>query len=134
MTTGIAGTGIRFGGYNFSEPQLLPVASSRGLLDWPGLYVILMRDGRWTPRPFQPLYFGESDSAWSRANADHENYPSWRARAGLIAPLYRAVCMMPGQTRSERQAAESILISTYNPPCNERLSVSLTSLLGFGTQ
>ena len=129
MITGFSGMGIRFGGHDFSEPQLLPLASPRGL-ESRGLYVILVHDVGWKPQPFRPLYFGESDAIWCRATAAHENYASWRAEAGLIAPLYRALRFLPGWTRFERQAAESALISEYNPPCNKRLSWSLAGLFG----
>lgn len=130
MSTDIVGTGITFGGYNFSEPQLLPVASSPRFADLPGLYVILVRDVGWSPRPFRPLYFGESAAVLSRATVAHEKYPSWRTEAGLFVPVYRALCSLPGWTRSERKVAESALISEYNPPCNDRLSTSLAGVLG----
>ena len=126
---GTLGSGIRFGGHDFSQPQLLPPPSPSGFLDLPGLYAVLVSDAGWRPRPFRPLYFGESDCVWGRATAAHEKYASWRAEAGMIAPLYRALCLLPGWTRSQRQTAESALIAEYNPRCNERLSVSLAALL-----
>lgn len=122
--------GIRFGAHHFSEPELLPQKGSASFLDPQGLYVVLAADAGWGPRPFRPLYFGESDGIWSRATGDHENAESWRRQAGLFAPLYRALCPLPGWTRRQRQAAESALIAEFKTPCNERLSVSLAALLG----
>ena len=127
---GAAGGGIRFGNNHFSALALLPWTSQPRIAELPGLYVVLAYDSNWTPRPFRPLYFGESHDPWGRANAEHEKYESWRAAAGVIAPLYRGLCLLPGSTRSQRQAAESALIAEYSPPCNERLSVSLGALLG----
>jgi len=121
--------GIRFGGYWFSEPEAVRSAPVRRLLDHAGLYVILAYDPSWRPRPFRPLYFGESQGIRSRASASHENYRSWSAQAGLLSPIYRAFCPLPGWTQGQRLRAESSLITQYGPPCNERLSVALTSLL-----
>lgn len=130
MLRGIPDGRVRFGRYNFSEPQLLPQTCTSRLLILPGVYVVLVYDIGWRPQPFRPLYFGESDDLWSRTTAAHEKSASWREHAGTSTPLYRAFCPLPGSTRSERQAAESALIAQYNPPCNERLSVSLAWLLG----
>ena len=121
---------IRFGPYIFSEPQLLPQARTFQSIVLPGVYVVLVFDAFWGPRPFRPLYFGESGDLWSRTTAAHEKSGSWRLHAGMFALLYRAFCPLPGSTQSQRQAAESALVAQYNPPCNERLSVSLASLLG----
>jgi hypothetical protein len=123
-------TGIRFGAYQFSEPELLPEKACASFLDLQGLYVVLVADAGWRPRQFRPLYFGESDGIWMRATGNHENAESWRRQAGLFAPLYRALCPLPGWTRQQRQTAESALIAEFKTPCNERLSVSLAALLG----
>jgi len=123
-------SGIRFGDLVFSEPTLLPDTCLAGIFDQPGLYVVLVHDSNWQPRPFRPLYFGESDGVWQRATGAHENCDSWRARGGLFEPVYRALCPLPGWTRVQRQLAESALISAYQPPCNDRLSRSLGALTG----
>ena len=71
-------SGIRFGGHLFSEPAPLPPSGAASLLDLPGLYVVLVRDPGWDPRPFRPLYFGESQGVWGRATAAHEKCGDWR--------------------------------------------------------
>ncbi len=121
--------GIRFGGQIFTEPALLPQTGASRLLDLPGLYVVLVHDPTWRPRPFRPLYFGESQGVWTRATWAHEKCVDWRQAAGLMTPLYRSVCLLPGWTVSQRRSAESALIAAYGPPCNERLSVDLGALL-----
>ena len=124
-------TGINFGGYGFSEPEPLPAATIayRPQQDSIGLYAIVVFEARCNPRPYRPIYFGESSGIVSRATSSHENYSSWAAEAGPFTALYRAFCSLPGWTRMQRQRAESALIAEYNPPCNERLSVSLSRLL-----
>jgi hypothetical protein len=121
---------IRFGDCIFSPPE--PVTNSAllgmGGLESPGLYVVMAYAPWWTPLPYRPLYFGESDKIWNRATPSHENYESWKRDAGT-ATLYRAFHYMTGSTRAERQARESALITHYNPPCNQRLSFDLG--LGF---
>lgn len=120
--------GIRFGGHLFSEPALLPPSSAASFFDMPGLYVVLVRDSACSPRPFRPLYFGESQDVWARASGTHEKCGDWRLAAGLFTPLYRAVCSLPGWSLSKRRAAESALIASYGTPCNERLSIDFASL------
>jgi hypothetical protein len=94
----------------------------------PGLYVVLVRDSACSPRPFRPLYFGESQEVWTRASAAHEKCGDWRRAAGFLTPLYRSVCLLPGWTLSQRRAAESALIATYGTTCNERLSIDFGAL------
>ena len=119
--------GIYFGGYGFSEPQVMPLSPMFGdcLADQGGLYTILVFDAKSTPRPYRPLYFGESDGICTRATGTHEKYLSWLEEVGTFSTLYRALCFLPMWTRSQRQQAESALIAEYNPPCNERLSAAL---------
>lgn len=117
--------GIRFGSYTFSEPQPLPAGDPQLLLRGTGgLYVVLAPDSSAQPKPYRPLYFGESGCIRSRATSGHEKYQSWCASAGLFAPLFVAYCALPGFTKTQRQMAETDLITHYTPPCNERVSVS----------
>ena len=132
MPHGISDGRIRFGTYDFSDLQLLPHPYLSHPLDLSGVYVILVFDDHWRPKPYRPLYFGESEDLWNRTTVAHEKYVSWQVHAGTVTSLYRAFYPLPGSTRSQRQAVESTLIAQYNPPCNERLSVSLASLLGSG--
>ena len=70
---------IHFGDYIFLAPEVLP---SSALLIWmpddSGLYVIFAYDVGWTPKPYRPLYFGESHRIQSRATSEHEKHLSWR--------------------------------------------------------
>ena len=124
-----AANSIRFGDSVFSGPEPVTGNSLLGLggLQSPGLYVVMAYDARWTPLPYRPLYFGESDKIWNRATPSHENYEIWRREAGT-ATLYRAFHHMTGSSRAQRQARESALITQYSTPCNQRLSFDL----GFG--
>jgi hypothetical protein len=121
--------GIRFGDYAFTEPEPVPVHGLPSILGaQAGLYVVLAFDPAAAPRPFRPLYFGESGDIRSRATGQHENHPAWCRSAGVGMPLYRAVCALPGWPLHQRRAAESALIRMYQPPCNERLSLALVGL------
>ena len=119
---------IRFGDRFFSSPEPLASAGLTGLLESPGLYVVMISDATWQPMPYRPLYFGESDRIWNRATSAHENFAGWKREAGT-ATLYRAFHHMTGSTRTQRQAVESALIARYNTPCNERLSFGLEVLM-----
>ena len=132
MLHGISDGRIRFGTYDFSNLQLLPHAYPYQPLDLPGVYVILVFDDQWRPKPYRPLYVGESEDLWNRTTIAHEKYVWWQVHAGTVTSLYRAFYPLLASTRSQRLAVESTLIAQYNPPCNERFSVSLASLLGSG--
>jgi hypothetical protein len=123
---------IKFNDYTFSEPIVLPANSTfmDTVAAQPGLYVVLVYDPRCTPRPFRALYFGESDNINGRACGTHENHSSWCAEAGTSTPLYRALCPLPGLTKSQRQQVESLLIANYATPCNQKLSFDFDRLLG----
>jgi hypothetical protein len=114
------GGGIKFGAYWFSEPEPVP-SKAFSIFDQAGLYVVLAYDASWGPRPFRPLYFGESGGIGDRCTSGHEKCSAWRAQVGLLGTVYRALLHMPGSTRVSRQAAESTLIASYNTPCNDRL-------------
>lgn len=123
---------IVFNNFKFSEPTTLvpaPTLAER-LMGQSGLYVILAYDPDCSPRPFRPLYFGESENINSRATGTHETYSLWRRKAGTFAPLYRALCPLPDWSRTQRQQAESALIERYDPPCNQKLSFHFSRLLG----
>jgi len=124
--------GIIFGGFSFSEPTFLPSTPTAVdvFLGQSGLYVILVYDPSCTPRPFRVLYFGESENIQMRATGTHENFSHWRAQAGPIAQIYRALCPLFSSTKLERQQVESSLIAKYTPPCNERLSFDFVRLFG----
>jgi excinuclease UvrABC nuclease subunit len=122
--------GINFGGYSFSEPAILPSASTvvDTILGQPGLYAILVYDPSCTPRPYRVLYFGESENIQTRATSNHENYSHWRTQAGPLARIYRSVHPLSSSTKLQRQQVESALIAKYKPKCNERLSFDFALL------
>jgi hypothetical protein len=81
---------IRFGNLVFSYPEPLADATlADTILSAPGLYVVMVFDASWSPLPYRPLYFGESENMRSRATRAHEKYASWK-REGGTATLYRA--------------------------------------------
>lgn len=123
---------IKFNDYTFSEPTALPPSSAfmETIAGQPGVYAVLVFDPTCTPRPFRPVYFGESDNIHGRAAGTHENQSSWRAEAGTNTPLYRALCPLPGLTKAQRQQVESLLIAKYSTPCNQKLSFDFARLLG----
>ncbi|MEW5902122.1 MAG: hypothetical protein AB1715_11720, partial [Acidobacteriota bacterium] len=84
-----------------------------------GLYAILVPDPGATPRPFRPIYFGESEDISDQSFINkHPKYPCWINEAGDVSKLYIAVYHMPFSTREQRLAVESSLISEYRPVCN----------------
>jgi hypothetical protein len=117
--------GIWIGNYKFSAAETVPMTTGPfdSLLDGPGLYAILQP--QFGVPQYGILYVGESQNIRTRATATHENYSSWKQHSSTI---YRAFFPMPGSTQEQRQAIESTLISTFNPPCNERLSFALSRL------
>ena len=123
---------IKFNDHLFSEPSALPANSNfmDTLGGKPGLYAILVYDSTCSLRPYRPLYFGESDNINGRATGTHENHPSWCKHGGTNMPLYRALCPLPGSTKTQRQQVESLLIAKYTTPCNEKLSFDFARLLG----
>lgn len=116
--------GIRIGPYQFSALEAVPLTTGLWdqLLDGPGLYAILQPPSFGVAH-YGILYVGESQTIRSRATSTHENHSSWKKHSSTI---YRAFYPMPGSTQTQRQSIESSLISTFNPPCNERLSFALS--------
>lgn len=95
----IAGTGIRFNDCLFSEPVTMshwvPPHTA-------GIAVVLVRDARWAPRPFQPICFAEFGNS-----------------SRLVQPMsgyfYVATFPMPFSTSGQRRALRRDLIASYNP-------------------
>jgi hypothetical protein len=104
--------GIRFNDCVFSEPTPLAQWTPPRCA---GLYVVLVQDSNWAPRPFQPLYFGEF--------GHNASLPAFRAeQTGLaaVAPqeaLYAAALPLPFSTTAQRWILRNELIRAYNPPC-----------------
>lgn len=117
--------GIYFRDRRFSEP--LPFHSAI-TIPTQGIYAILVRDESFTPRPFQVLYFGESDRIARRVTAQHESYGAWVGQA-RGAELYVAFYNTAGTPSRQRKELEKLLTQDYNPPCNERKADSSCSML-----
>ena len=107
--------GIRFNDSFFTEPvpfsQSMPPVSS-------GVYAILAADDSCRPRPFRPIYFGESGNFSVRVTAGHERFNDWAAEAGGPGSVYVAFCPTPLLREQQRRWVESDLIARYRPPCN----------------
>jgi hypothetical protein len=108
--------GIYFRDRRFSEPSPF---NSANTIPSQGIYAILVRDEGYTPRPFQIIYFGESDKLARRVNPLHESYEEW-VRQARGAALYVAFYNTAGTPNRQRKELQKQLIEDYNPPCNER--------------
>jgi len=108
--------GIRFNDCFFTEPA--------ALVEWrppqyAGLFVILVRDPNWAPKPFQPLYFGEFGN-----NAREISLP---ASAGSQFDFRRSgdLCVatlpLPFSTTAQRCSLLQELLWAYNPVCQTTL-------------
>ena len=113
--------GVRYGDWLFSEPRPL---LSTFTPNSQGLYVVVVPDSLWSPRPFRLLYVGETADLKSRIGPHHEKYSSWKREAGQQT-LHFAVASTFGFTDLQRKAHEEALIRQYNPPCN----IALRSLI-----
>ena len=104
--------GIRFNDCVFSDPIALAHGTLPGC---PGLYVILAEDPNWSPKPFQPLYFGEFGNKTPGAVIHEEAARSLKGTHGKR--LYLSVLILPFSTTAQRWALCTELMSAYNPPC-----------------
>ncbi len=108
----LTASGIRFNDWVFSQP--IPVANSA----WPrcaGLYVVLVEDRNWAPRPYQPVFFGEFGN---NAPADQLRDEVERfAKTGQGKPLLISVLPLPFSTSAQRWAVWTEMVTGYNPTC-----------------
>jgi hypothetical protein len=78
-----------------------------------GLFVILAIDVHWSPKPFQPLYFGEfgnnEQQTLTRLNSLQ------RPASRLDGPLFVATLPLPFSTTAQRCALRNELVQAYNP-------------------
>ena len=102
--------GIRFNDCLFTEPTQL---ASWVPPKYAGLFVILVSDPNWAPKPFQPLYFGEfgNNTQRSLSPADQMRLVTG---AGTQA-LFVSVFAMPFSTTTQRLSVRDQLIGAYNP-------------------
>ena len=101
--------GIRLNDCLFSEPTRLA--------DWKvpkyaGLFVILVKDANWAPKPYQPLYFGEFGNNTPSAPVNHALLP----RGASEGTLFISVLPMPFSTTAQRWVLLNELGWAYNPP------------------
>ena len=102
--------GIRLNDCIFSEPTRMA--------DWKvpkyaGLFVILVKDANWAPKPYQPLYFGEfGNNTPPHAPVNHALLPSGASDGTLLI----SVLPMPFSTTAQRWALRNELMWAYNPP------------------
>ena len=87
--------GIRLNDCIFSEPTRMA--------DWKvpkyaGLFVILVKDANWAPKPYQPLYFGEFGNNTPDAPVNHALLPSGASDGTLLI----SVLPMPFSTTAQR--------------------------------
>jgi hypothetical protein len=108
--------GIKFSIYLFTEPEPL---TSWQAPPRAGVYVILIPNGSYNPRPFQPIYFGESGDMSTRGFLNlHHKCGDWRRVARDDKNLFVAAHSMPTSTPEQRRAVESELVGLYSPVCN----------------
>jgi hypothetical protein len=102
--------GIRFNDFLFSEPKPLAQWSPPKC---GGIFVVLVRDPTWAPKPFQALWFGEfgnnaqptlPSQAWLRFFSSRHGEGLW----GAALP-------MPFSTTSQRSTLRNELTWAYNP-------------------
>jgi hypothetical protein len=111
--------GVRFNDCLFSEP--VPLAAWRPS-SCAGILAILARNPQWSPKPLQPLYFGEFGNDAARGT-----HLSVNARR---EDLLVSVMPMPYSTAVQRRSLCQELIAAYNPACQTNgLAVSTAELV-----
>jgi hypothetical protein len=103
MLSNLMPPGVRFNDCLFSEPAPLPTWRQPGCA---GIIAVLARNPQWSPKPLQPLYFGEFGN-------DAVPRTSWPANAGR--DLLVSVLPMPYSTTAQRRALCDELIAAHNP-------------------
>ena len=101
--------GIRLNDCLFSEPTRFA--------DWKvpkyaGLFVILVKDANWVPKPYQPLYFGDFGNNTPDVPLKHALLPGGASDDTLLISLLP----MPFSTTAQRWALRNELMWAYNPP------------------
>jgi hypothetical protein len=107
MISYVVGPGIRFNDSLFSEP--VPLNNWTGA-KCAGLFVVLVRDGNWAPRSFQPLCFGEFGN-----NVRGPLVADCIRTAAHATPLFVAVLPMPFSSSAQRCGVRDQLVWAYNP-------------------
>jgi len=110
MNSHLIAPGIRFNDCVFSEPRhvggWMPPKCG-------GIFVLLVSDFNWAPRPFQPLCFVEfGNNSRENSLAGHH---AGLAVPGISEGVFVAVFPMPFSTTAERCAVRNQLVWAYNP-------------------
>jgi hypothetical protein len=105
MAAYMAGPGIRFNDFMFSEPVPLSAWTPP---KFAGLLVVLAPDPNWAPRPFQPLCFSEFGNNVRSPLAGPLRLPN-------AGPLFVSVLPMPFSSSAQRSEARNQLVWAYNP-------------------
>jgi hypothetical protein len=107
--------GIRFNDCFFTQPT--PLAAWRPP-QYAGLFVILLGDTNWAPKPFQPLYFGEFGNNAPEVSLRGDGQFQFDFRRS--AELFVATLPLPFSTTLQRCTLRNELIWAYNPVCQAR--------------
>jgi hypothetical protein len=107
---------ITFNDHDFSDPieinHWIPPRVA-------GLFAILIPDTTASPQHLRAIYFGESGDLSDREFfKTHQKYRCWLQWASSEDNLFIATYLMPSSSAEERFAAKSVLISSFQPPCN----------------
>jgi len=103
--------GIRFNDCVFSEPLALARWTPPRCA---GLYVVLVEDSNWAPKPFQPLYFGEFGHNAGLPLVDKQQL---HLTGSPQVALFASAFSMPFSTTAQRLLLRNELVRAYNPPC-----------------
>ena len=114
-------SGIFFGRDNggqvqFSEPHRFPYSLTPPPFE--ALYAILVADNGCRPRPYRPIYFGQTGNMSNRPTLSHEHFDDWCRVANGRENLFVSYAWMIGSSEAERTNIEEGLIKRYNPVCN----------------
>jgi hypothetical protein len=112
MNAFLVSPGIRFNDCLFSEPKHLGGWVSPR---YAGIFVILVEDPNWAPKPYRALVFGEFGN-----NAREMLQPQDQIRLAGVSraeTLLVSVLPMPFSTTAQRAALCNELIWAYNPVC-----------------
>ena len=117
MLSNLVPPGVRFNDCLFSEPAPLANWRQPGCA---GIVAVLARNPQWSPKPLQPLYFGE----FGNDTVSRSSLPPNLSRDLLVSVL-----PMPYSTAAQRRALCDELIAAHNPAWqSNRTMVSAAAL------